>query len=94
MSVIDGFAASLHNVIILPYIVRHGTEEQKKHWLPKLAKGEAIEKLFDRQLWHMSLGETAIPVTSPATMMIPDKIFPDRTRFEERRIFQASLKGR
>jgi NTE family protein len=30
-----------------------------------LAKGEAIEKLFDRQLWHMSLGETAIPVYSP-----------------------------
>jgi NTE family protein len=27
-----------------------------------LAKGEAIEKLFDRQLWHMSVGETTIPV--------------------------------
>ena len=26
---VDGFASSLHNVIILPYIVRHGTEEQK-----------------------------------------------------------------
>jgi NTE family protein len=30
-----------------------------------LAKGEAVAKLFDRQLWHMSLGETAIPVYSP-----------------------------
>ena len=30
-----------------------------------LAKGEAIEKLFDRQLWHMSLGETLIPVYAP-----------------------------
>jgi NTE family protein len=30
-----------------------------------IAKGEAIEKLFDRQLWHMSLGETAIPVYAP-----------------------------
>ena len=29
-----------------------------------LAKGEAIEKLFDRQLWHMSLGETPIPIYS------------------------------
>jgi NTE family protein len=29
-----------------------------------LAKGEAIEKLFDRQLWHMSAGETQIPVYS------------------------------
>jgi NTE family protein len=30
-----------------------------------VAKGEAIEKLFDRQLWHMSLGETSIPVYAP-----------------------------
>jgi NTE family protein len=29
-----------------------------------LAKGEAIEKLFDRQLWNMSAGETSIPVYS------------------------------
>jgi len=27
-----------------------------------IVKGEAIEKLFDRQLWHMSLGETSIPL--------------------------------
>ena len=26
-----------------------------------LAKGEAIEKLFDRQLWHMTLGRVADP---------------------------------
>jgi NTE family protein len=30
-----------------------------------LAKGEAVERLFDRQLWHMSLGETMIPVYAP-----------------------------
>ncbi len=29
-----------------------------------LAKGEAIEKLFDRQLWHMTLGETTVPIYS------------------------------
>ena len=29
-----------------------------------LAKGEAIEKLFDRQLWHMTLGEAPIPIYS------------------------------
>jgi NTE family protein len=29
-----------------------------------LAKGDAIERLFDRQLWHMSVGETAIPIYS------------------------------
>ena len=39
---VDGFAASLHNVIILPYIVRHGTEEQKKKWLPKMVSGELV----------------------------------------------------
>jgi NTE family protein len=29
-----------------------------------LAKGDAIERLFDRQLWHMSVGETPIPLYS------------------------------
>ena len=42
---VDGFASSLHNVIILPYIVRHGTEEQKKRWLPKLVSGEYISAI-------------------------------------------------
>lgn len=42
---VDGFAASLHNVIILPYIVRHGTEEQKKRWLPRLVSGEYISAI-------------------------------------------------
>lgn len=42
---VDGFAASLHNVIILPYIVRHGTAEQKKRWLPRLVSGELISAI-------------------------------------------------
>lgn len=42
---VDGFAASLHNVIILPYIVRHGTEEQKKRFLPRLVSGELISAI-------------------------------------------------
>lgn len=42
---VDGFAASLHNVIIVPYIVRHGTEEQKKRWLPRLVSGELISAI-------------------------------------------------
>lgn len=42
---VDGFAASLHNVIILPYIARHGTEEQKKRWLPRLVSGELISAI-------------------------------------------------
>ena len=42
---VDGFAASLHNVIILPYIVRHGTEEQKQRWLPRLVTGELVSAI-------------------------------------------------
>ncbi len=39
---IEGFALSLHNVIILPYVLAHGTEEQKHRWLPKLCSGESV----------------------------------------------------
>ncbi len=39
---VSGFSASLHNGIATPYIVLHGTEEQKQRWLPKLVSGEYI----------------------------------------------------
>lgn len=39
---VAGFNASLHNVICVPYIVKHGTEEQKKRWLPKMVSGELV----------------------------------------------------
>ena len=42
---VDGFAASLHNTVILPYLVRHGTEEQKKRYLPKLVSGELVSAI-------------------------------------------------
>ena len=42
---VDGFAASLHNTIILPYLVRHGTEEQKLKYLPKLVTGELVSAI-------------------------------------------------
>src|SRR3546814_11072967 len=41
----DGFGASLHNVIILPYIVRHGTEEQQNKWMPRLVSGEPVRAI-------------------------------------------------
>ena len=39
---VSGFSASLHNGIVTPYILTHGTEEQKRRWLPRLCRGELI----------------------------------------------------
>lgn len=39
---ISGFAVALHNGIVTPYVVTHGTEEQKRRWLPRLCNGEFI----------------------------------------------------
>ena len=38
----DAFGAPLHSGIVAPYILHHGTEEQKRRWLPKLATGELV----------------------------------------------------
>jgi acyl-CoA dehydrogenase len=42
---LDGFALGLHNVIITPYIILHGTEPQKQRWLPKLVSGEFVSAI-------------------------------------------------
>lgn len=38
----SGPGFTLHSDIVAPYILRYGSEEQKRHWLPKMAKGEVI----------------------------------------------------
>jgi acyl-CoA dehydrogenase len=39
---LDAWGATLHNGIVMPYVERYGSEEQKKKWLPKLASGAYV----------------------------------------------------
>src|SRR5437773_1198107 len=38
----SGVYFSLHTDVVVPYISRYGTEQQKQRWLPKMASGECI----------------------------------------------------
>ena len=48
----SGPAFSLHNDIVVPYLLHYGTEEQKKKWIPKACSGDLV---------------TAIAMTEPGT---------------------------
>ena len=61
---VEGFAASLHNTIILPYLVRHGTEEQKKKYLPKLVSGELVSAIA---MTEPGVGSDLQSITTTAT---------------------------
>ncbi|MDM0015257.1 acyl-CoA dehydrogenase family protein [Variovorax sp. J22P168] len=39
---VSGFSLSVHSDITAPYIVRFGSDEQKKRWLPGICRGETI----------------------------------------------------
>ena len=39
---LSGVGFSLHSDIVMPYILRHGTEAQKQNYIPKLISGEMI----------------------------------------------------
>ncbi|MES0873033.1 acyl-CoA dehydrogenase family protein [Sinimarinibacterium thermocellulolyticum] len=38
----SGIGWPVHSDIVAPYVLNHGTEAQKRHWLPKLVSGEAV----------------------------------------------------
>jgi acyl-CoA dehydrogenase len=42
---LDAWGAPLHNAIVMPYVERYGSEEQKRKWLPKLASGEYVSAI-------------------------------------------------
>jgi acyl-CoA dehydrogenase len=39
------FSIPLQNVILAPYLVQYGTEQQKRRWLPRMASGELVAAL-------------------------------------------------
>lgn len=39
---LSGFGGFLHSGIVAPYILHHGSEQQKQRWLPKMATGELV----------------------------------------------------
>ena len=38
----DAWAYSVHSTIVAHYVLTHGTEEQKRRWLPGMASGELV----------------------------------------------------
>ena len=39
---LEGWGVPVHNMIAAPYLIEHGTPDQKNQWLPKVVSGETI----------------------------------------------------
>jgi acyl-CoA dehydrogenase len=39
---LEGWGVPVHNMISAPYLIEHGTPDQKAEWLPKVVSGNAI----------------------------------------------------
>ncbi len=42
---ISGWGGGLHSAIVAPYLLRYGTEEQMRRWLPRFCTGELISAI-------------------------------------------------
>ncbi|MEM6934639.1 MAG: acyl-CoA dehydrogenase family protein [Pseudomonadota bacterium] len=42
---ISGFGGGMHSGIVAPYVMNHGSDEQRRRWLPKMASGELVGAL-------------------------------------------------
>jgi acyl-CoA dehydrogenase len=41
-ALVSSFSLNVHSAIVAHYILNHGTEAQKQHWLPKMASGDMV----------------------------------------------------
>lgn len=41
-ALVSSFSLNVHSGIVAHYILNHGTEEQKRRWLPQMARGEMV----------------------------------------------------
>lgn len=39
---LSGFGGGLHSAIVAPYLLHHGTSEQRQRWLPRMARADLI----------------------------------------------------
>ena len=39
---LEGWGVAVHNMIAAPYLIHHGTEEQRQRWLPGVVSGETV----------------------------------------------------
>jgi acyl-CoA dehydrogenase len=39
---LSGFGGGLHSAIVAPYLLHYGSEDQKRRWLPAMARGERV----------------------------------------------------
>jgi len=62
----SGPGFSLHTDITTPYILRYGSEEQKRHWMPRMVTGEVITAIA------MTEPETGSDLQGIKTSAIPD----------------------